>query len=180
MSSGWKSSVATQSKLRLAVSEQQDVMWEQQRTFVNYAFRRTQPADNVLVKHGVRALRVKVLVGVLHYSVDVLAGILQQDIVASRMVRDELRDVVHLSMTRDPAVRAGFVVLDVFGSVEGQPLRHLGGADVGGIWDGGWRQKSNDLHYSCDTAGNPALVSDLGLLLGEPGHLIISADNLHL
>lgn len=73
---------------------------------ISFLFRSGQVSDqHVVFKHLVRALGVLVGLCVAHDLCDVLAGVLQNQIISARMLIEKFRDIVHFSVVqRDPAV----------------------------------------------------------------------------
>jgi hypothetical protein len=63
----------------------------------------SQPPNDKLVEHVICRVGVVVLGGILHDFTDVLSSILEDEVVTSGMIYEELRHVIDLSITSDPA-----------------------------------------------------------------------------
>lgn len=66
------------------------------------------------------------LVLVAHDILNWLACIAKEDILAARVVGQELCNVVHLSLVGDPAAGSPDMFFEVLGRVDSDPFRHVG------------------------------------------------------
>lgn len=67
-----------------------------------------------------------VLGGVFHDLADVQSGVLQDNVVSSGVVIEELRDVIDFAVAGDPAARRGAVLSNVLSGVDANSLGHGG------------------------------------------------------
>jgi hypothetical protein len=81
-------------------------------------------ADAELVEHVVRRVRVVVRLWVMHDRANVLARVLEHEVVPARVVRQEACHVVHAPVEADPARLRRPVPLDVLGRVHPHAFRH--------------------------------------------------------
>lgn len=92
---------------------------------------RAQPTDEKLLQHIVGGVRVLVLLRVLHDGADVPASEVQNEVVAARVVCEELRDVVNSAIAQNPAVLGSAVGREILLGVNADALGH-GGREGGG------------------------------------------------
>ena len=81
-----------------------------------------QPSNDELVQHVVCRVGMVVLGGILHDFTDVFSGILEDEVVTSRMIWEELGHIIDLSTASDPATFGSRVFLDVLGGEDAKPF----------------------------------------------------------
>ncbi len=72
-------------------------------TVAHNTFAMSDPANEELVQHVVCRLRMLVLIRVLHNLANVLACMLENEVVSTGVVFQELGDIEHFAVTGDPA-----------------------------------------------------------------------------
>lgn len=95
------------------------------------------------MQHIVGGVRVFVLVLIAHDHVDLLATILEYNVISSRMVLQERCHVVDLALVRKPAAGRCTVSSNVLGSENFYPFRH--GCDKDDVDDDD-RRKVTSIH----------------------------------
>jgi hypothetical protein len=81
-----------------------------------------QPPNEELVQHVVCRVRMIVLGGILHHFTDVFPSILEDEVVTSGMIWEELCHVIDLSIASDPATFESRVFFDVLGGEDAKPF----------------------------------------------------------
>jgi len=82
-----------------------------------------QPSNEELAKHVVCGVGVVVFSGIFHDFTDILSGILEDEVVTSRVICEELGHVIDLSIASDPAAVERPMFLDVFGGEDANSFR---------------------------------------------------------
>lgn len=81
-----------------------------------------QPPNKELVQHAICGVGVVVLGGILHDFTDVLPGMLEDEVVTSRMILEELGHIIDLSIASDPTTFGSRVFLDVLCGEDAEPF----------------------------------------------------------
>lgn len=72
-----------------------------------------QTTNDVLVEQLVGRIRVRVLLRIVHDLAHVLAGVLDDEVISTRVILDEIGDIVHVATVDEPTVGRGVVLCDV-------------------------------------------------------------------
>ena len=96
------------------------------RTVADRVLSHSEPADQKLVQHIVRGVGMLVLRRILHDHADILAREVEDVVVSSGVVAEELGHVVDLVVAGDPAARGVGVGREVVGRVDADALGHGG------------------------------------------------------
>ena len=89
---------------------------------INNASIGPQPPNEELVQHAICRVGMVMLSGILHGFTDVFSGILEDEVVTSGMIWEELGHIIDLSIPGDPASFGSRVFLDVLGGEDAEPF----------------------------------------------------------
>lgn len=120
------------------------------RTVAHNRLGSTQSPNETLVQHVIRRVGVVVLGRVAHDLSYVLARIVQDEVVSTRVVCEEVRHVVDFAIAGDPAAFCSAVGCDVLGGEDADALGHVGmgqGARRGPGYGGGLYDKICLQHF---------------------------------